>query len=135
VSGATFDKVVDITRQIEMVHSQEQVEREAKGPRGQGGFSDVPSGGSSTTVGVIISDILRGIAQFTMVHRLATGHTVISRAIRHLVHYRRSVLTRPRQLRFPRVVPLGTRSSSSVRGGVVSSAEILVTLREIALGC
>ncbi|XP_070034736.1 uncharacterized protein [Nicotiana tomentosiformis] len=30
VSGATFDEVVDIARQIEMVHSKEQGEREAK---------------------------------------------------------------------------------------------------------
>ncbi|XP_070032443.1 uncharacterized protein [Nicotiana tomentosiformis] len=44
VSGATFDEVVDIARQIEMVCSQERVEREAKRPRGQGGFSSVPGG-------------------------------------------------------------------------------------------
>ncbi|XP_070037206.1 uncharacterized protein [Nicotiana tomentosiformis] len=42
VSGATFDEVVDITRQIEMVCSQE---REAKRPRGSGGPSGVHSGG------------------------------------------------------------------------------------------
>ncbi|XP_070036901.1 uncharacterized protein [Nicotiana tomentosiformis] len=34
VSGATFDEVVDIAQQIEMVHSQERVEKEAKRPRG-----------------------------------------------------------------------------------------------------
>ncbi|XP_070043280.1 uncharacterized protein [Nicotiana tomentosiformis] len=45
VSGATFDEAVDISRQIEMVRSQERVEREAKSPRGQGGFSGAPSGG------------------------------------------------------------------------------------------
>ncbi|XP_070046944.1 uncharacterized protein [Nicotiana tomentosiformis] len=49
-SDANFDEVVDIARQIEMVRSQEQVERESKRPRGQGGFSGVSSGGSSTTV-------------------------------------------------------------------------------------
>ncbi|XP_070048589.1 uncharacterized protein [Nicotiana tomentosiformis] len=32
VSGATFDEVVDIARHIEMVRSQERVEREAKRP-------------------------------------------------------------------------------------------------------
>ncbi|XP_070031716.1 uncharacterized protein [Nicotiana tomentosiformis] len=45
VSGATFDEVVDIARQIEMVCSQEQVEREDKKPRGFKDFSGVPSGG------------------------------------------------------------------------------------------
>ncbi|XP_070049102.1 uncharacterized protein [Nicotiana tomentosiformis] len=45
VSGATFDEVVDIAREIELVHSQERVEREAKRSRGSGGFSGVPSGG------------------------------------------------------------------------------------------
>ncbi|XP_070046964.1 uncharacterized protein [Nicotiana tomentosiformis] len=38
VSDATFDEVVDIARQIEMVHSQEWVEREAKRPCGSGDF-------------------------------------------------------------------------------------------------
>ncbi|XP_070039184.1 uncharacterized protein [Nicotiana tomentosiformis] len=45
VSGATFDEVVDIARQIEMVHNQERGEREAKRPRWSGGFSGVASGG------------------------------------------------------------------------------------------
>ncbi|XP_070042633.1 uncharacterized protein [Nicotiana tomentosiformis] len=45
VSGATFDEVVHIARQIEMVCIQERVEREAKRPRGLGGFSGVLSGG------------------------------------------------------------------------------------------
>ncbi|XP_070037225.1 uncharacterized protein [Nicotiana tomentosiformis] len=45
VSGATFDEVVNIARQIEIVRGQERVEREAKRPRGQGGFSDAPFGG------------------------------------------------------------------------------------------
>ncbi|XP_070035989.1 uncharacterized protein [Nicotiana tomentosiformis] len=45
VSGVTFDKVVDISRQIEMVQGQERTEREAKRPRGQGGFSGAPQGG------------------------------------------------------------------------------------------
>ncbi|XP_070047121.1 uncharacterized protein [Nicotiana tomentosiformis] len=47
VSGATFDKVVDIAQQIEMVHSHEREEREAKRPQGSGGPSGVPSGGQS----------------------------------------------------------------------------------------
>ncbi|XP_070045516.1 uncharacterized protein [Nicotiana tomentosiformis] len=47
VFGATFDEIVDIARQIEMVRSQEWVERETMRPRGQGGFSGVPSGGQS----------------------------------------------------------------------------------------
>ncbi|XP_070039524.1 uncharacterized protein [Nicotiana tomentosiformis] len=45
VSGATFDEVVDICRQIEMVRNQKRGEREAKRPRGSGDFSGVPSGG------------------------------------------------------------------------------------------
>ncbi|XP_070045213.1 uncharacterized protein [Nicotiana tomentosiformis] len=45
VSGATFDEVVSIARQIEMVRGHERVEREAKKPRGQGGFSGTPSRG------------------------------------------------------------------------------------------
>ncbi|XP_070054479.1 uncharacterized protein [Nicotiana tomentosiformis] len=45
VSSVTFDEVVDIARQIEMVRNQEHGEREAKRPRGLGGFSDVPSRG------------------------------------------------------------------------------------------
>ncbi|XP_070045354.1 uncharacterized protein [Nicotiana tomentosiformis] len=45
VSGPTFDEVADVAHQIEMVRSSKQVEREAKRPRGQGGFSGVPSGG------------------------------------------------------------------------------------------
>ncbi|XP_070058171.1 uncharacterized protein [Nicotiana tomentosiformis] len=45
VSGATFDEVVDIVRQIEMVRNQERGERESKRPCGPGDFSGVPSGG------------------------------------------------------------------------------------------
>ncbi|XP_070057885.1 uncharacterized protein [Nicotiana tomentosiformis] len=45
VSGATFDEVVDIARQIEIVCSQERGEREAKSPHGPGDFSGAPSGG------------------------------------------------------------------------------------------
>ncbi|XP_070036019.1 uncharacterized protein [Nicotiana tomentosiformis] len=45
VSRATSDEVVDIACQIEMVRSQERVEREAKRPRGSGDFGSVPSGG------------------------------------------------------------------------------------------
>ncbi|XP_070035293.1 uncharacterized protein [Nicotiana tomentosiformis] len=47
VSGATFEEVVDIARQIETICSQERVEREAKRPRPSGGFGGVPSGGLS----------------------------------------------------------------------------------------
>ncbi|XP_070036222.1 uncharacterized protein [Nicotiana tomentosiformis] len=47
VSDVTFDEVVDIARQIEMVHSQERGKREAKRPRGSGGFVGVPSVGQS----------------------------------------------------------------------------------------
>lgn len=47
VSGATFDEVVDIARQIEMVRSKECGEREAKRLRGPGDFSGVPSRGQS----------------------------------------------------------------------------------------
>ncbi|XP_070040366.1 uncharacterized protein [Nicotiana tomentosiformis] len=49
VSGVTFDEVVDIAQQIEIVRGQERVEWEAKRPRGQGGFSGAPFGGSSTS--------------------------------------------------------------------------------------
>ncbi|XP_070032163.1 uncharacterized protein [Nicotiana tomentosiformis] len=45
VFGATFDEVVDISRQIEMVRIKERGEREAKRPRGLGDFSGFPSGG------------------------------------------------------------------------------------------
>ncbi|XP_070054229.1 uncharacterized protein [Nicotiana tomentosiformis] len=45
VSSATFDEVVDIARQIEMVRSKDHGEREAKRPRGPGDFRGVPSGG------------------------------------------------------------------------------------------
>ncbi|XP_070049623.1 uncharacterized protein [Nicotiana tomentosiformis] len=47
VFGATFDEVVDIARQIEMVRSQEHEERKAKRPRGSGGPNGVHSGGQS----------------------------------------------------------------------------------------
>ncbi|XP_070057055.1 uncharacterized protein [Nicotiana tomentosiformis] len=46
ISSATFDEVVDIGRQIEMVRNQEHGEREAKRPRGPSDYSGVPSGGS-----------------------------------------------------------------------------------------
>ncbi|XP_070032180.1 uncharacterized protein [Nicotiana tomentosiformis] len=49
VSSATFDEVVDIARQIEMVCSQEHGERKAKRPRRLGPFSAVPSGGPSSS--------------------------------------------------------------------------------------
>ncbi|XP_070035296.1 uncharacterized protein [Nicotiana tomentosiformis] len=54
VLGATFDEVVDIACQIEMIRSQERVEREAKRPRGHEGFCGAPSGVSSSTVGVVL---------------------------------------------------------------------------------
>ncbi|XP_070037101.1 uncharacterized protein [Nicotiana tomentosiformis] len=47
VSGATFDEVVDIARQIEVVCSLERGDREAKRPRGLGIFGGIPSGGQS----------------------------------------------------------------------------------------
>ncbi|XP_070050174.1 uncharacterized protein [Nicotiana tomentosiformis] len=47
VSGATFDEVVDIARQIEVVCSQERSDREAKRPQGSGGFGGIPFGGQS----------------------------------------------------------------------------------------
>ncbi|XP_070053988.1 uncharacterized protein [Nicotiana tomentosiformis] len=49
----TFDKAVDIARQIEMVRSQERVEGEAKRPRGQEGFSGAPSGHGQTSFGAL----------------------------------------------------------------------------------
>ncbi|XP_070032869.1 uncharacterized protein [Nicotiana tomentosiformis] len=48
VSGARFDEVVDIARRLELVLSQVCEEREAKRPRGLGGFSGVPSRGQSS---------------------------------------------------------------------------------------
>ncbi|XP_070032871.1 uncharacterized protein [Nicotiana tomentosiformis] len=45
ISGVTFDKVVDIARQIKMVQGQKRTDREAKRPRGQGGFSGAPQRG------------------------------------------------------------------------------------------
>ncbi|XP_070035436.1 uncharacterized protein [Nicotiana tomentosiformis] len=45
VFGATFDEVVDIAHQIEMIRRQKRVEREEKRSRGQGGFNGVPFGG------------------------------------------------------------------------------------------
>ncbi|XP_070055233.1 uncharacterized protein [Nicotiana tomentosiformis] len=48
VSSSTFNEVVDIARQIEMVRGQERVEREAKRPRGQGGFCGAPFRGHSS---------------------------------------------------------------------------------------
>ncbi|XP_070032537.1 uncharacterized protein [Nicotiana tomentosiformis] len=47
VSCATFDEVVDISRRLDMVRSQEWEEREAKKPCGSGGFSGIPSRGQS----------------------------------------------------------------------------------------
>ncbi|XP_070056505.1 uncharacterized protein [Nicotiana tomentosiformis] len=45
VYGATFNEVVDIARQIEVVRSHERSDREAKRPRGSGSVGGVPSGG------------------------------------------------------------------------------------------
>ncbi|XP_070005162.1 uncharacterized protein [Nicotiana sylvestris] len=39
VTGATFEEVLDIAREIESVHCQEREEREAKRPQGSGGYS------------------------------------------------------------------------------------------------
>ncbi|XP_070046908.1 uncharacterized protein [Nicotiana tomentosiformis] len=47
VSGGTFDEMVDIAQQIEMVRSQKREEREAKRPQGSGGPRGVHSGGQS----------------------------------------------------------------------------------------
>ncbi|XP_033508793.2 uncharacterized protein [Nicotiana tomentosiformis] len=44
VSGATFDEVVDIGREIELVRNQERIERVAKRSRGSGSFGGVPAG-------------------------------------------------------------------------------------------
>ncbi|XP_070002901.1 uncharacterized protein [Nicotiana sylvestris] len=45
VSSATFEKVDDIAREIELVRCQKRDEREAKRPRGSGSFGGVPSRG------------------------------------------------------------------------------------------
>ncbi|XP_070039105.1 uncharacterized protein [Nicotiana tomentosiformis] len=68
VSGTTFDEVVDIARQIEVVHSQERGETEAKRPRCSGSFGGVPSGGSRTIAGVVLIGPLRRLIQLIVVH-------------------------------------------------------------------
>ncbi|XP_070010085.1 uncharacterized protein [Nicotiana sylvestris] len=45
VSSATFEEVVDITREIESVRRQERDEREAKRPRGSSSYGGAPSRG------------------------------------------------------------------------------------------
>uniref|UniRef100_A0A1U7XUK8 Uncharacterized protein LOC104238032 n=1 Tax=Nicotiana sylvestris TaxID=4096 RepID=A0A1U7XUK8_NICSY len=45
VSDTFFEEVVDIAREIESVHRQERVEREAKRTRGSGSFGSIPFGG------------------------------------------------------------------------------------------
>ncbi|XP_070036890.1 uncharacterized protein [Nicotiana tomentosiformis] len=45
IGGLTFDEMVNIARQIKMIHCQEREEREAKRLRGSGGPIGVPSGG------------------------------------------------------------------------------------------
>ncbi|XP_070005440.1 uncharacterized protein [Nicotiana sylvestris] len=45
VTTATFEEVVDIACEIEIVRRQEREEREAKRPRGSGSFSSAPSRG------------------------------------------------------------------------------------------
>nr|XP_009766035.1 PREDICTED: uncharacterized protein LOC104217462 [Nicotiana sylvestris] len=45
VSGASFEEVVDIAREIELVHREERVEKETKRPRGSSSFGGVPSRG------------------------------------------------------------------------------------------
>ncbi|XP_070046055.1 uncharacterized protein [Nicotiana tomentosiformis] len=47
VVGAKFDEVVESARRLEIVHTQEREEREAKRSRGLGNSGDVPSGGQS----------------------------------------------------------------------------------------
>ncbi|XP_070045099.1 uncharacterized protein [Nicotiana tomentosiformis] len=47
VTGVRFDEVADIATRLELVLSQERKEREAKRPRGLGGFSNASSGGQS----------------------------------------------------------------------------------------
>ncbi|XP_070050702.1 uncharacterized protein [Nicotiana tomentosiformis] len=46
-TASRFNKVVDIAKRLELALSQECEEREAKRPRGSGGFSGVSSGGQS----------------------------------------------------------------------------------------
>ncbi|XP_070042887.1 uncharacterized protein [Nicotiana tomentosiformis] len=46
-SGVRFDEVVDISRRLEQVHSQEREERQAKRPRSSGVVSSALSGGHS----------------------------------------------------------------------------------------
>ncbi|XP_070034934.1 uncharacterized protein [Nicotiana tomentosiformis] len=45
--GARFDQVVNITRRLELVRSQEHEEQEVKRPRSSGGFSSASSGRQS----------------------------------------------------------------------------------------
>ncbi|XP_070042944.1 uncharacterized protein [Nicotiana tomentosiformis] len=47
VSGARFYEVVGIAQWLDLVHIQEREEREAKRPRGSGGFSGISFGGQS----------------------------------------------------------------------------------------
>ncbi|XP_070036996.1 uncharacterized protein [Nicotiana tomentosiformis] len=68
LSGATLDEVVDIARQIEMVRSQERVEREAKRPRGSGDFSGVLSRGKFYRGRVIFTNMLRQVVPLIVVH-------------------------------------------------------------------
>ncbi|XP_070042634.1 uncharacterized protein [Nicotiana tomentosiformis] len=67
-SGARFHEVVDIAWRIELPCIQEQEEREAKRPHGSGDFSGVLSGGSPTTVGVVLIGPLRWLVKFIVVH-------------------------------------------------------------------
>ncbi|XP_070039638.1 uncharacterized protein [Nicotiana tomentosiformis] len=99
VSGATFDEVVDIAWQIEMVYSQERGERESRRPQCLIDFRGVPSGGSPTIAGVVLIGPLRRLIQLIKAHQLATVLTVLIQASLHSVHYQRRVLTMPRLLR------------------------------------
>ncbi|XP_070035915.1 uncharacterized protein [Nicotiana tomentosiformis] len=85
VSSATFDEVVDIARQIEMVRIQERVEREAKRPRGQGGFSGVPSGGQfhhgrgrPFRHAQAVYPVHRGVSSVHASHSYHYGHSSLS---------------------------------------------------------
>lgn len=91
---ATFDEVVDIYRHIEMVRSYERVEKEAKWPRGAGGFSGTPHGGQfQHGRGHLFR--LRQLAHFTVAHHMAMVLTIISRVSHHLLHFQCRVLIIP----------------------------------------
>jgi len=92
-------------------------------------------GVSFTVVGVVLTDTLRRVVQLIVVHQLAMVLTVLTQASLHSVHYQRRVLIMPHPVRLLQVILRVIRSSSSVRGGVVSSVENLVISRKSVLGC